>query len=250
MCISNLSSNLIKCHPFCMCPNSSFHLLGHTNWSARHHLHSILMCFALIVPDPKAIEFRWYLRSIQLDITVKHQGPELMDFSRSRQRGKTTGMSDDIKYIQQMVQCLTCAKKLYICRNRWVMFHAFSLSPCFAWYHSPVISMISRIVVLRLSPLPSFPSFPSFPFPLLCLFLLTSNGSKAGLGWYLFSFHSRSCHLRPWCKPRIQNILTKSICFTHSYRSSKWILAAERCRVTQCERCEVYSTIFPICNCT
>lgn len=41
--------------------------------------------------------------------------------------------------------------------------------------------MISRIVVLRLSPLPSFPSFPSFPFPLLCLFLLTSNGSKAGL---------------------------------------------------------------------
>lgn len=93
----------------------------------------------------------------------------------------------------------------------------------------------------------SFLSFFSFSFALP--FLINLKWQQ-GWAWCLFSFHSRSCHFHPWCKPWIQNILTNSICFTHSYRSNKWILSAERCRVTQCERCEVYSTIFPICNCT
>lgn len=164
-----------------------------------------------------AIEFRWHLRSIQLDITiaackiiwfskmlarrsVKHQGPADGFWNRSRQQN-----NGDVKWYQvyptNSAMSHMCPN-LYICRNRWVI-NAFSLSPCFAWYHYPVISMISlcRPASFAFAVL-SFLSFFSFSFALP--FLISLNGSKAGLGWCLFSFHSRACHLHPWCKPRIQ----------------------------------------------
>ena len=106
ICISNLSSNIIKCYPF-MCPKHDFHLLGHTNWSARQHLHSILhWSFQILAIEwfqllPQVHVTRYHHSNLQNHPiskmprcwrSVKHQGPELMDYCEKNNR--------DVKWYQ------------------------------------------------------------------------------------------------------------------------------------------------------